>query len=153
MKQKEENPIIYSLNKIPWGLFGTITWADDFKQGNTDKAAYFRRGDCFNYFGCVCSDVGLHSRDLGIYLNEEGHEDDHTHAHFLIAKKCLSGNAIAELATSLRHNWRHGRAEIELFDECRRGIEYVTKSQPQNEFISPALRRLLKASNNKIQLN
>jgi len=146
-----KNPIVYSLEKLPWAVFGTVTWANDFKQSNSDRAAYFRYGDTVNFFGSACSDLGLHQRKLALYWKEEmGSDGNHAHLHFVIGKHELSDDGAKELATTLNRKWTHGMCKVELFDNARRdeGLRYVSKgSEPVNEYVSPALKTLCRALN------
>jgi hypothetical protein len=151
-----DNPIVFSLRKLDWAVFGCVTWSDTYCQRDSRKAEFFRRGDAIRYFQVVCACLGLRFRKLVLYSKEElGSSGQQAHLHFVIAKDNLDGVSVAKLVLALHVNWRHGIHDIRSFDSTRKidGLRYVSKLEPDRppvEYISPALMSLAQSSGQRL---
>lgn len=157
--EQTSNPFSYHLLKVPWSVFGVLTWEWDAATTNTPAAAAIRRMDVWRLLRLICRPFGLRYRNLATYRKIEYGRAYRGHCHFLVASLGLGDVKPDELSRALQNEWTRtgkGRAEVEPFDPKRQaaGVDYQTKLElnswgeqllPDEEF-SPALWRMMQAN-------
>ena len=118
------SPEQYWLSRIPWQLFGTLTFEED----RLPEAKLLDR------FFCVARRAAeltrSHFPDVPWVLRQEdGDKFGHRHLHFVMAGlRSIAG--VSELCGKLKECWQRkggGRCQIEAYDPSRDGVGYLLK--------------------------
>jgi len=118
-----EDPILFSLTRLRYDVFGTLTFSGKVPRPAKAKSLVFQ------FFRASAQDCGTPYSDLLIVLREErGELRGRYHLHFLLGG-CRVNN-LHTLAFQMSSRWRQiagGFAKIRAYDQSRRGLAYTLK--------------------------
>jgi hypothetical protein len=121
--QKQKwHPEQHSFQKIPWFIFGTVTWARFSRRMPSERARQERYEDCNWLLMQTIRRLNRRQKlikTLAVVSTTEFHLSGEVHLHFLMRDSGLEGvqaKAVADLMTSL---WT---SELRAFDSTKSGI-------------------------------
>jgi hypothetical protein len=159
-------PEMWSLVKIEWQFFGTLTFREPSLREREYGKSHFRRLSKFAAFGRQLhkaidySPRNFGRRNINCVRLEQGEIGGLWHNHFLMAGlgQHQVNRATAEFMKALWLRGHGGWADVRVFDTSQNGIEYVSKClDPKNKYefnkfglartltFSPAFVRVIRA--------
>jgi hypothetical protein len=87
------HPFRYHFGRVPWAVFGSVTFRACSRWYKTEWSAQNRRWDFSGVLHHTCSSLGLRGKNMGIYNCTEYGLADHCHLHFLVAQDGLKVSA------------------------------------------------------------
>ena len=159
-------PEMWSLTKIEWQFFGTLTFREPSLRERECGKSNFRRLSKFAAFGRQLhkaidySPRNFGRRNINCVRLEQGEIGGLWHYHFLMAGlgQHQVNRATAEFMKALWLRGHGGWADVRVFDTSQNGIEYVSKClDPKNKYefnkfglarsltFSPAFVRVIRA--------
>jgi hypothetical protein len=165
LNQNKYHPYLYHLRKIPWAIFGTLTWSDSTRRRDTPHAEWLRCEDFKGLIGATCGQFRLRRKNLALYHALEWGKAEECHFHFLIAKNGVERVAAPILAETVQNLWRFalkpfdgtapgiGLAVVKPYDDAQNlnGVDYCLKREFDSkgqererfDFLSKSLLRLI----------
>ena len=161
-------PEMWSLTKIEWQFFGSLTFREPSLRERESGKSNYRRLSKFATFGRSLHEAIDYSprnfgkRNINCVRLEQGDIGGLWHFHFLMAglgqhQVNRSTAEFIKLLWMKRSNAAGGWADVRVFDTSQNGIEYITKClDPKNRFefnkfglaqsltFSPAFRRVIR---------
>jgi hypothetical protein len=159
------HPYLYSLNKVNWFIFGSLTWKFESRRGLSEKAQWLRRRDFSGLLTSFCNMYRLRGRHLAYYRATEFGNAAQPHFHFLIAKKNLEHLSAGDCSQTLKQFWEQilrpydcnslgiGSANVVAYNEAfqhpavkyclKREFDYKGDEWERYDFMSEALRKLI----------
>jgi len=119
------NPETFSLGRINWDLFGTLT----FK--GAEKSTTIQRRMFWQLVRSTAKSLGVHFKTiLWVLRHEAGDKTGRQHFHFLIA---FQDSRFANTSTCflMKNQWEKlggGMARVHVFSGSSNGLAYVTKN-------------------------
>lgn len=104
------NPYAFHLAKVPWAVFGTLTWQRD--AATTATAEALRRKDFWWLIALTCCRLRLRPRRLAIYRKTEWGRGNRGHCNFLIAQRGIEPVSPVKLAEALQDTWTLNRKDV-----------------------------------------
>lgn len=140
---KTHHPLLYSLRKVDWSLYGTLTWQDSLHRSDTDRAQQLRTADFYNLLIKARAATNLRGKDLAYYHATEYGMDNKCHLHFLLWNKRAGRVANDTLASKMQEVWNtqfvlarrssdiERGAVVKVYDStCHSpAVEYCTKRE------------------------
>ena len=164
--QPKNLPEMWSLVKIEWQFFGTLTFREPSLRERESGKSNFRRLSKFAAFGRQLhnaidySPKNFGQHNINCVRLEQGEIGGLWHYHFLMAGlgQHQVNRGTAEFAKTLWLKGHGGWADVRVFDTSQNGIEYVSKClDPKNRYefnkfglarsltFSPAFVRVIRA--------
>ena len=166
------HPYLYSLIKINWFIFGSLTWAYEYRRTNSPKAAWYRRRDFDQFINAFCGQYKFRKKNLAYYKATEYGTFGEAHCHFLIAGEGCDYLEPETYCTSLKNLWENqlmafdynkrgmGTADIVPYDKAKEypGVKYCLKREyisrdeerEREDYLSKGLKKLIKATDSSI---
>jgi hypothetical protein len=126
---------MFTLTKIDWQFFGTLTFREPFLRKRETGFAQQRRLSLFNEFGRDISRSLYFSRKNWVHVKhclrlEQGEIGGQWHFHFLMSG-FRKGSVNIGTAKFMESTWLHdcqgGFCKIRVFDSRQNGVEYISK--------------------------
>jgi hypothetical protein len=125
---EKHHPELYSLQKLPWLITGSLTWSDSKRRYRTDEAKQNRNYD-FNLLLIKTADrIKNRLKHVAIVSADEHHVSGEFHRHFLIGNYGLKNVEAGTLATIMTNLWQR---ELHPFDCSLEGMG-TAKIEPYN---------------------
>lgn len=98
------HPLLFSLRKVNWSLWGSLTWNDALHRSDTDRARKLRHADFDALLTRACVDLGIKRKHVGYHYATEYGISNQCHLHFLLWDKrgCISSE---DLAAKIQEVW------------------------------------------------
>ena len=127
-KYRKPSPYYFHLIKIPWKIFGTLTFKQHDRLSLKKGHKMFRT--LVRQFGRPIIRDGARSLPSAV-MAEGGTSYKHLHLHFLLAdtQRFGSPSTVSAQLTGLWENIGGGLSRIEPYDDKRDGVGYILKSE------------------------
>jgi hypothetical protein len=113
-----QHPYRYHFGRVPWAVFGSVSFGASNRWHKTERSAQYRRLDFSGVLHLTCSYLGLRGKNIGIYHATEYGLADHCHLHFLVAQDGLKVSP-KDFSETFEQYWTR---EFRPFDSHRNGV-------------------------------
>ena len=153
--QHRWNPYLFHLIKVPWSVFGTLTWKQESKRRGTQASESRRREDFKWLIRSTGSILKRRGKHFAYYHAMEWGKAGECHFHFLIAQDGLEHISPSTLANTLQELWKHsnGLGVVQPFDKAKQfaGVSYCLKREYDGfgkelerfDYLSPRLQKIV----------
>ena len=154
VNERRYNPFLFSLSKIEWALFGTLTWNIEALRTNSFNSESRRKSAFQNSMNQVSKNYRIRHKHLAYFRTTEYSPAGLGHFHFVLARKSIAWLDAANVADFIEKIWQeNGTAEVNVAytpTDSENFIKYACKpdywnhSNEKFDYLSDGLKKLLR---------
>lgn len=147
------HPIYFHLHKVPWSIWGTLTWENATYRAATFDSEKLRQSAFNEFINGARAACNLRGKDFAFYHATEYGNADKCHLHFLLWNKRGDRVDSKILASTFQTLWNAGNGKVETYDPnhpnpavgycCKREFDANGCERERFDRISPNLLKWL----------